>query len=75
MPIPESSFFCALLPRMQSDWAQAWSKVLKPGGLLVTLQYPMSPEPRSDVPPFTVSDEAYVSELTAAGAVALDVGL
>lgn len=52
---------------MRADWASAWRKVLKPGGLLVTLQYPMGDAAPSEGPPFPVSDEAYAGVLTPEG--------
>ncbi|GMH41874.1 hypothetical protein BSKO_09784 [Bryopsis sp. KO-2023] len=45
------NFFCAIHPSMRADWAKQWSKLIVPGGELVTLLYPVDPT-REGGPPF-----------------------
>ena len=45
-------------PQRRREWADAWSKWVRPGGVLVTLMFPMEPEGREG-PPWPVSAEAY----------------
>lgn len=35
------TFLCALHPDMRRDWAPAWGRLLRPGGLLLTLIFPV----------------------------------
>ena len=34
-------FLCALHPSMRAGWAPAWARLLKPGGELITLMFPL----------------------------------
>jgi methyl halide transferase len=66
------TFFCALPPAWRGDWGKAWARALKaPGGVLVTLQFPMSPpdDPARPGPPWPVSHDAYAHALEPAGFV------
>ena len=45
-------------PQRRSEWADAWSKWVKPGGVLVTLMFPVEPEGREG-PPWPVSADLY----------------
>ena len=56
------TFFCALHPDMRKDWAAAWKGLLKPGGLLITLIFPVDPE-RHTGPPWPVTPEMYTEHL------------
>ena len=38
-------FLCALHPSMRAGWAPAWARLLKPGGELITLMFPLPPAP------------------------------
>lgn len=38
------TFLCALHPDMRKDWATAWAQLLRPGGYLLTLIFPVDPE-------------------------------
>jgi len=58
----DCTFLCAMNPSMRQAWAQSWSKVLKPGGELVTLLFPLPREGEADPvevagsgPPYTIS--------------------
>ena len=54
------TFFCALHPTMRKDWANAWRRALKPGGVLVTLVYPVdSTADPSTGPPWPVTPALY----------------
>lgn len=52
------TFLCALPPSRRSEWAQKYASIIRPGGTLITIQYPLPP-PSAD---------------PAAGAAALDFG-
>ena len=57
------TFLCALDPSIRTEWAQQMHKVLKPGGILLTLIFHINPErPITQGPPFRVSLEV-VEEL------------
>ncbi|KAI0829469.1 S-adenosyl-L-methionine-dependent methyltransferase [Trametes gibbosa] len=52
------TFFVAIPPTMRPAWAKQMSRLVKPGGYLVTLVFPILPE--TDVgPPFFVRPEHY----------------
>lgn len=50
------TFLCALNPSVRKDWAKKMAGVLKPGGELLTLIFPIGKR-TSDGPPFAVSLE------------------
>jgi methyl halide transferase len=53
-------FFCALPPDLRPAWGQAMSSLLKPEtGRLLTLMFPVLPNPEMKGPPFPVSVEDY----------------
>lgn len=49
------TFLCALDPSIRIDWAKKMGEIIKPGGLLLTLIFPIWSEPTSGGPPFEVS--------------------
>lgn len=51
------TFLCALDPAIRGDWADKMAEIVKPGGLLLTLIYPIFPAglERAGGPPFAVS--------------------
>lgn len=51
---------------MRHDWAQAWSRLLAPGGELITLMFPVGPGYVGN-PPWQVSPELYQELLLPAG--------
>ena len=55
--IYDYTFFCALHPSLRGAWAEKMFNLLKPGGILCTLIYPIMP--RDGGPPFEVSTELY----------------
>jgi len=61
------TFFCALPPTMRAAWGKRTSELLKPGGLLLTLMYPVDEKLASDPdvpgPPFKVSPAEYEKAL------------
>lgn len=57
---------CALHPDMRADWAASWARLLKSGGLLKTLIFPVDPE-RQTGPPWPVTPEIYEELLTKNG--------
>ncbi len=60
------TFFCALHPDMRPDWAAAWARFLKPGGILKCLIFPVEPE-RQTGPPWHVDPQIYESLLSKNG--------
>ncbi|KAI9143257.1 S-adenosyl-L-methionine-dependent methyltransferase [Paraphysoderma sedebokerense] len=56
------TFLCALQPPMRPDWARRMYEIIKPGGLLITLMFPI--DNHEDGPPFAVSPELYRQLLT-----------
>jgi len=56
------TFFCAIPPSRRADWGSQMRALIKQGGLLVTLMYPIDGE-RDDGPPFSVSEAAYTDAL------------
>lgn len=65
------TFFCAMHPDMRADTARAWARLLKSGGVLVTLEFPLHggyPDPsKTEGPPWPVSHEDYRKVLEPAG--------
>lgn len=53
--IYDYTFLCALDLEIRGQWAQKMAELVKPGGVLVTLIYPICDKP--DGPPFKVSTE------------------
>lgn len=56
------TFFCAIPPSLRVSWACQMKKLIKPGGHLLTLMFPLG-ESRDIGPPFGVSLEEYQSLL------------
>ena len=51
-------------PSMRQSWATHWSRHVRPGGLLVTLVFPIKPDEDPNVgPPFPVSPQLYTQLL------------
>ena len=48
-------FLCAMPPHMRPDWGKRMAEIIKPGGTLIALQYPL--KEKSKQPPFTLSVE------------------
>lgn len=42
------TFCCALHPTMRRNWASGWARLLAPGGILVTMVYPVDPARPAD---------------------------
>ena len=61
-------FLCALKPEWRQDWARTWASLIRPGGELVTLIFPVVPDkPRDEGPPFPVTVDLYTELLTPLG--------
>ena len=57
-------FFVAIPPQMRPSWARQMNKLVKPGGYLVSLVYPMDPLVRTGTgPPYYVRPNHLVEEL------------
>ncbi|KAF2752072.1 S-adenosyl-L-methionine-dependent methyltransferase [Sporormia fimetaria CBS 119925] len=50
--IYDYTFLCALLPSMRRDWATRMAQLLRPGGLLVCLEFPLWKSPKELGPPW-----------------------
>ena len=62
------TFFCALPPPLRAAWGQRHAELLKPGGQLLTLAFPIGPDeqaadPAVAGPPHTVSIAEYKQAL------------
>ncbi|GJE84636.1 S-adenosyl-L-methionine-dependent methyltransferase [Phanerochaete sordida] len=53
------TFFPAIPPSRRGEWGQVIRRIVKPGGYLVALAFPIDP-PREGGPPFFVRPEHYV---------------
>jgi hypothetical protein len=42
------TFLCALPPSRRNEWAQKYASIIRPGGTLITIQYPLPPPPNAD---------------------------
>ena len=57
---------CALHPSLRNDWARTWTKVVKSGGYLIALEYPIRPDDKTG-PPWPVSPQIYADLLMPLG--------
>ena len=57
---------CALHPSLRNDWARTWNKVMKSGGYLIALEYPIRPDDKTG-PPWPVSPQIYADLLIPLG--------
>ena len=64
--IYDHTFMCALNPSIREDWAKKMAALLKDGGELLTIIFPIR-EKRTKVPPYRVSMELYRELLTPLG--------
>lgn len=53
------TFLCALMPEMRANWGPSWYRILRPGGLLITLIFPVDPSMENKGPPWPVTPELY----------------
>ncbi len=60
------TFFCAIDPQLRRAWAQKMGEIVREGGYLLCLMYPLKESVGNSGPPFAVSDEAYVGALSGA---------
>lgn len=60
--IYDYTFFVAIPPSRRSEWAEEMAKLIKPGGYMITLVFPMD-APQDHGPPFFVRPEHYVELL------------
>jgi len=56
------TFFVAIPPSKRADWGRQMNALVKPGGFLITLIYPLD-SPKEYGPPFYVQLEHYVEHL------------
>ena len=61
-------FLCALQPHDRKKWAQRYTQLIKPGGQLATLIFPVdASKDRNEGPPFPVTPELYADLLEPLG--------
>ncbi|KAL4790419.1 S-adenosyl-L-methionine-dependent methyltransferase [Aspergillus venezuelensis] len=53
--IYDYTFLCALHPSRRHDWAERMADLLRPGGFLVCLEFPMYKDPKAPGPPWGVN--------------------
>ncbi|GAA5868701.1 hypothetical protein JCM8547_003788 [Rhodosporidiobolus lusitaniae] len=58
------TFFCAIPPSWREKWGARYGEVVRPGGLLIVLAYPLDGD-REGGPPYSVSQEAVEAVLPA----------
>ncbi|KAI9599632.1 S-adenosyl-L-methionine-dependent methyltransferase [Syncephalis fuscata] len=58
------TFLCAIQPEQRDDWGRRMAQVIRPGGLLITLMFPLD-ESLTTGPPFKLSTEVYHHQLGA----------
>ncbi|KAJ5300805.1 uncharacterized protein N7443_005807 [Penicillium atrosanguineum] len=46
------TFLCALHPERRKDWANSMARIVKPGGLLICLEFPLYKDPSLPGPPW-----------------------
>jgi methyl halide transferase len=61
-----SSFFVAIPPSKRPEWGRQMNSLVKSGGFLITLVYPIKPF-TEDGPPFFIRPEHYVEILEDTG--------
>lgn len=61
--IRNARFFVAIPPSMRTDWGKQMTKLVKPGGYLIALIYPMD-EYNDHGPPYYVRPEHYAEYLS-----------
>ena len=52
------TFLCAIPPRLRSRWAERYAELIRPGGVLITLQWPLDGD-RQGGPPYSLSPKIY----------------
>ncbi|BGP38587.1 hypothetical protein JCM10450v2_002536 [Rhodotorula kratochvilovae] len=57
------TFFCALPPSWRAKWGARYGEVVRPGGLLICLAFPLDGD-REGGPPYSVSEDAYDAALS-----------
>lgn len=65
--IYDYTFLCALPPAFRTKWAARMKGLLKPGGLLICLEFPLYKDPATGGPPFGLTSEVYRGLLGTAG--------
>ncbi|EAU90061.1 thiol methyltransferase 1 [Coprinopsis cinerea okayama7 len=56
--IMDHTFFCAIHPSLRPEWGQRMSELIKPGGYLITICFPMIPKVETG-PPYYLRPEHY----------------
>jgi len=57
--IHDHTFFCAIPPSIRVDWGKQMAKLIKPGGYLITIVYPLLPYVEPTGPPYYIRPEHY----------------
>jgi hypothetical protein len=67
------TFLCALDPSIRGDWANKMAEIIKPGGILLTLIFPIWTIEKHGGPPFQVSLKLFEDLLLARGFECLEL--
>lgn len=67
------TFLCALDPSIRADWADKMAQIIKPGGILLTLIFPIWVSPPATGPPFAVSLDLFEELLLPRGFECLEL--
>jgi len=70
--IYDYTFLCALPPTFRPKWAARMKSLLKPGGLLICLEFPLYKDPATGGPPFGLTSEIYCDLLGSASSDGAD---
>ncbi|TGZ78376.1 S-adenosyl-L-methionine-dependent methyltransferase [Ascodesmis nigricans] len=57
------TFLCAMPPTLRPSWAVRMSEIVKPGGHLICLEFPLFKDPATGGPPFGLNEGVYVELL------------
>ncbi|KAI8073268.1 S-adenosyl-L-methionine-dependent methyltransferase [Gongronella butleri] len=52
------TFFCALHPSFRPKWGSRYAELIKPGGVLIALMFPIEAKDPEDGPPYAVTVDA-----------------
>ena len=73
--IYDYTFLCALDPSIRSDWASKMASLVKTGGLLMTLIFPITKEEKVGGPPFQMTLELVEELLIPVGFKKIELGI
>lgn len=57
------TFLCAMPLERRNDWGRRMSEIIKPGGHLICIEFPLYKAPETGGPPFGVTEQLYIELL------------